>query len=63
MTQADSDIREHMGPGRRERWMRWTSQTEEQAQHNKIRMELDKLLQSEPKHGPELKIEEVYNIS
>lgn len=37
-------LREMLGPGRKERWLYWQSQTEEQQKRNWVKNELDKIL-------------------
>eukprot|EP00794_Sanderia_malayensis_P015361 gene15361-16938_t len=55
-------LRMLIGPGWQERWTYWTSRTHEQHVQNEIKKELDRLLQVDVKHGPELADDELTTV-
>ncbi|XP_076220838.1 opa1 mitochondrial dynamin like GTPase isoform X2 [Nomia melanderi] len=55
-------LREMLGPGRKDRWLYWQSQTEEQQKRSAIKNELDKILYSDKKHPPTLTQDELTTI-
>ncbi|XP_066601642.1 dynamin-like GTPase OPA1, mitochondrial isoform X2 [Prorops nasuta] len=50
------------GPSRRERWMYWKYQTEEQQKRSAVKNELDKILYADRKHAPTLTQDELTAI-
>ncbi|XP_053977451.1 dynamin-like 120 kDa protein, mitochondrial [Hylaeus volcanicus] len=55
-------LREMLGPGRKERWFYWQSQSEEQQNRTLVKNELDKILYSDKKHAPTLTQDELTTI-
>ncbi|XP_015430429.1 PREDICTED: dynamin-like 120 kDa protein, mitochondrial isoform X2 [Dufourea novaeangliae] len=55
-------LREMLGPGRKERWLYWQSQTEEQQNRVLVKNELDKILYSDKRHAPTLTQDELTTI-
>lgn len=56
---TEERIRDLVGPGRSERWLHWTYQTEEQKKRSSVKSELDKILYSDHKHTPTLSYDEL----
>ncbi|KAK3932178.1 Dynamin-like 120 kDa protein, mitochondrial [Frankliniella fusca] len=56
---TEERIRDLVGPGRSERWLHWTYQTEEQKKRSAVKSELDKILYSDHKHSPSLSYDEL----
>ncbi|XP_076757548.1 opa1 mitochondrial dynamin like GTPase isoform X1 [Xylocopa sonorina] len=52
-------LRDMLGPGRKERWLYWQSQTEEQRIRTAVKNELDKILYVDKKHAPTLTQDEL----
>ncbi|XP_046420696.1 dynamin-like GTPase OPA1, mitochondrial isoform X1 [Neodiprion pinetum] len=52
-------LNDMLGPGRKERWLYWQSQTEEQQKRTSVKNELDKILYSDKKHTPTLTQDEL----
>uniref|UniRef100_A0A6M2DDH7 Dynamin-like GTPase OPA1, mitochondrial n=1 Tax=Xenopsylla cheopis TaxID=163159 RepID=A0A6M2DDH7_XENCH len=55
-------LREILGPGTKERWLRWENATPEQAIRSKVKSELDKIIYSDNKHPPTLSYDEVTTV-
>ncbi|XP_076245617.1 opa1 mitochondrial dynamin like GTPase isoform X2 [Calliopsis andreniformis] len=55
-------LRNMLGPGRKERWLYWQSQTEEQQKRAAVKNELDKILYSDKNHAPTLTQDELTTI-
>uniref|UniRef100_A0A1Y1LEL3 Dynamin-like GTPase OPA1, mitochondrial n=1 Tax=Photinus pyralis TaxID=7054 RepID=A0A1Y1LEL3_PHOPY len=51
-----------LGPSARERWMYWQYLTEEQTRRNAVKVELDKILNSNQSHPPVLSYDELTTI-
>lgn len=56
---TEERIRDLVGPGRSERWLHWTYQTEEQKKRSAVKSEIDKILYSDHKHSPSLSYDEL----
>ncbi|XP_052129748.1 dynamin-like 120 kDa protein, mitochondrial isoform X2 [Frankliniella occidentalis] len=56
---TEERIRDLVGPGRSERWLHWTYQTDEQKKRSAVKSELDKVLYSDHKHAPSLSYDEL----
>ncbi|CAL7942119.1 unnamed protein product [Xylocopa violacea] len=52
-------LRDMLGPGRKERWLYWQSQTEEQRIRTAVKNELDKILYADKRHAPTLTQDEL----
>ncbi|XP_029178943.1 dynamin-like 120 kDa protein, mitochondrial isoform X5 [Nylanderia fulva] len=52
-------LRDMLGPNRKERWLYWQSQTEEQQKRTAVKNELDKILYADKKHAPTLTHDEL----
>ncbi|XP_012523905.1 dynamin-like 120 kDa protein, mitochondrial isoform X8 [Monomorium pharaonis] len=52
-------LRDMLGPNRKERWMYWQNQTEEQQKRTAVKNELDKILYADKKHAPTLTHDEL----
>ncbi|KMQ99191.1 dynamin-like mitochondrial protein [Lasius niger] len=52
-------LRDMLGPNRKERWLYWQSQTEEQQKRMAVKNELDKILYADKKHAPTLTHDEL----
>ncbi|XP_065060667.1 dynamin-like 120 kDa protein, mitochondrial isoform X2 [Rhopilema esculentum] len=59
---TQSDLNSLIGPGWQERWMYWTYRNSEQHVKNEIKKELDRLLQADSKHRPELAEDEITTV-
>ncbi|XP_029044221.1 dynamin-like 120 kDa protein, mitochondrial isoform X4 [Osmia bicornis bicornis] len=55
-------LREMLGPGRKERWLYWQSQSDEQRQRSAVKNELDKILYADKKHTPTLTQDEITTV-
>ncbi|XP_008217592.1 dynamin-like 120 kDa protein, mitochondrial isoform X1 [Nasonia vitripennis] len=55
-------LKDMLGPGRKERWLYWQSQTEEQQKRNSVKSELDKILYADKKHAPTLTQDELTTV-
>lgn len=62
LSEATRRLHELTGPGRTERWLYWKYRTKEQELSTYARDELQKLLQSNEKHGPELAEDELTTV-
>ena len=58
----EANLKEMVGPGWYQRWTKWQSSTPEQKSRSMARVELEKLLSSDPEHGPHLAYEEVTTV-
>ncbi|XP_011259398.1 dynamin-like 120 kDa protein, mitochondrial isoform X2 [Camponotus floridanus] len=52
-------LRDMLGPNRKERWLYWQSQTEDQQKRTAVKNELDKILYADKKHVPTLTHDEL----
>ncbi|XP_070525267.1 dynamin-like GTPase OPA1, mitochondrial isoform X2 [Cardiocondyla obscurior] len=52
-------LRDMLGPNRKERWLYWQNQTEEQQKRTAVKNELDKILYADKKHIPTLTHDEL----
>ncbi|XP_018374150.1 PREDICTED: dynamin-like 120 kDa protein, mitochondrial isoform X3 [Trachymyrmex cornetzi] len=52
-------LHDMLGPNRKERWMYWQNQTEEQQKRTAVKNELDKILYADKKHAPTLTHDEL----
>jgi optic atrophy protein 1 len=59
LTQTEQVLHSLLGPGTRERWMYWCSQTSEQSIRCAVRNELDKILYKDQNHPPTLTADEL----
>ncbi|XP_028394093.1 dynamin-like 120 kDa protein, mitochondrial isoform X2 [Dendronephthya gigantea] len=62
LNEATKKLNELTGPGRTERWLYWKYRTKEQELSSYARDELQKLLQIDEKHGPELAEDELTTV-
>ncbi|XP_071840182.1 dynamin-like GTPase OPA1, mitochondrial isoform X3 [Apostichopus japonicus] len=62
LKETEAKINELNGPGTTERWMHWKSLTPEQINRRQTQEELEKLLQSEAKHQPQLSADEITTV-
>lgn len=56
---TEQTMAEMFGPGTYEKWFKWTSGTEDQTKRRHVKSELDKILNSDPKHLPSLTYDEM----
>ncbi|XP_031635853.1 dynamin-like 120 kDa protein, mitochondrial isoform X3 [Contarinia nasturtii] len=56
---TEQTMTEMFGPGTYEKWLKWTSGTEDQTKRRHVKSELDKILSSDPKHLPSLTYDEM----
>lgn len=47
LVNTEQILRDMLGPNRKDRWIYWQSQTEEQQKRNSVKTELDKILYSD----------------
>ncbi|XP_012226565.1 dynamin-like GTPase OPA1, mitochondrial isoform X4 [Linepithema humile] len=52
-------LRDMLGPNRKDRWLYWQNQTEEQQKRTAVKNELDKILYADKKHAPTLTHDEL----
>lgn len=62
LSEASKKLHELTGPGRTERWLYWRYRSKEQEQSSCARDELQKLLQSNEKHGSKLAEDELTTV-
>ncbi|XP_020283236.1 dynamin-like 120 kDa protein, mitochondrial isoform X5 [Pseudomyrmex gracilis] len=55
-------LRDMLGPSRKDRWLYWQSQTEDQQKRAAVKNELDKILYSDKKHAPTLTHDELTTV-
>lgn len=55
-------LKDMLGPSRRERWVYWQYQNEEQQRRNNVKNELDKILYADKKHPPTLTQDELTTV-
>lgn len=56
---TEQTMAEMFGPGTYEKWIKWTSGTEDQTKRRHVKSELDKIISSDPKHLPSLTYDEM----
>ncbi|KAH0944504.1 hypothetical protein HN011_001053 [Eciton burchellii] len=55
-------LRDMLGPNRKDRWLYWQFQTEEQEKRTAVKSELDKILYADKKHVPTLTHDELTTV-
>ncbi|XP_023245178.1 dynamin-like 120 kDa protein, mitochondrial isoform X2 [Copidosoma floridanum] len=55
-------LRGMLGPSRKERWLYWQYQTEDQQKRNSVKSELDKILYADKNHAPTLTQDELITV-
>lgn len=59
---TQKDLYDLVGPGWQDRWMYWLSRSNEQHVQNEVKKELDRLLNVDVRHSPELADEEITTV-
>ncbi|XP_071874551.1 opa1 mitochondrial dynamin like GTPase isoform X1 [Bombus fervidus] len=55
-------LKDMLGPGRKERWLYWQNQSDDQQKRSAVKNELDKILYADKKHTPTLTQDELTTI-
>lgn len=62
LAHTEQTLAEMLGPSTTQKWLRWTSSTEDQSKRNWVKSELDKIIQSDSKHSPVLSYDELTTV-
>ncbi|XP_014242997.1 dynamin-like 120 kDa protein, mitochondrial isoform X3 [Cimex lectularius] len=62
LAENESVQKETFGPGTTERWLHWKSTTEAQRKRSSAKNEIEKILYSDPDHGPDMTEDELTTI-
>lgn len=62
LTHTEETLAVMLGPSASQRWLRWQYATDDQSRRNCVKGELDKILQSDRKHAPQLSYDELTTV-